>query len=114
MQRVCYGAMDAHSSICLTGCCPAQHLVKHTPSFISKELQSPAAKQQAFPKTGFCNTAGMKLFPESLFYQTPVNSAAASARQLPAVGACTHAFREGIRVSLGPGKYGQEDVQGYP
>lgn len=72
---------DTHLAPCLTGCFPA-HWVKHTQGFVSEEIQRPAVKQQAFPKPAFCNTAGTKrkgVFPESLFYQNPANSATASA-----------------------------------
>lgn len=56
--RVCYGARDSSTLGCLS---PRPALwVKHTLSFISEEMQRPAVKQQAFPKTAFCNAAGMK------------------------------------------------------
>lgn len=43
----------AHLAACLTW-------VKHTLSFVCEEIQHPAVKQQVFPKTAFCNAAGMK------------------------------------------------------
>lgn len=44
---------------CLTGSGLA-HGVKQTLSFISEEIQCPVEKQQAFPKTAFYNTVGLK------------------------------------------------------
>lgn len=74
----------ARLAACLTGRGLA-HGVKHTLSFISEEIQCPAVKQQAFPKTAFCNTAGTKhqyFFQRVSFTETLQTQPPPQARQV--------------------------------